>query len=246
MFSFLYFHSRRIFYQLIGLYLIARRAEKVECLICGWRGKKFIDFDCGFGRIYKNAECPVCLSHPRHRFLYWYLSRLYKDMKHMKILHVAPEKCLERIFRRNNFQYISVDIKKGKAMKQENLQKLSFMRNTFDIIICLCVLEHVQDDLRALQEMHRVSKKEGVSFIDIPVDYSLRKTIENFSHMDPFARTKSYWQHDHVRLYGRDAGRHIEQVGFNVKKIYARDLLTQPVLLRYGMPQEALYIAKKN
>jgi hypothetical protein len=73
--------------------------NKVECNICSWTGRKFMDFHTGFGNFYRNAMCPKCYSHPRHRSYYIYLEKLLSGAKRkVKILHFAPEPAFRDFF----------------------------------------------------------------------------------------------------------------------------------------------------
>ena len=51
-------------------------------------------------------------------------------------------------------------------IKKENVQNLSFKENSFDIVLCQEVLEHVLDPIKAIQELRRVTKKQLI--ITIP------------------------------------------------------------------------------
>jgi SAM-dependent methyltransferase len=62
--------------------------------------------------------------------------------------------------------------------RNENLEKLSFHENSFDVIISSDVLEHVSDIDKALSEIKRVLKPGGYHIFTIPVDYKMDKTTE--------------------------------------------------------------------
>ena len=57
------------------------------------------------------------------------------------------------------------------------LQKLIFPNNSFDLIICNHVLEHVLRDDLAISEIYRVLKKNGMAFLMVPVDNTLEKNL---------------------------------------------------------------------
>lgn len=235
---------RKVLYQCIQRSWPQERS--VKCPICGWRGKKFTDYPLGFGRIYYNAECPVCLSHPRHRFVYLYYKKIVQNKGCRRILHCAPDLCLVRYFRSlHKGHYLSIDINRQRAMQKENLESLSFLTSQFDVIVCLCVLEHIIDDNKALLELYRVLKPGGVCILDTPIDYQSAKTLESSSIVSPEDRTIYYWQKDHVRLYGKDFPSRVRKAGFLVHTAFSRLLVTKQDRLIYGLPSLPLYVAVK-
>lgn len=57
-----------------------------------------------------------------------------------------------------------------------DVRDLAFDSNLFDIVICIQVLEHIpkSDQIKALKEIFRVLKKDGLLYIDTPNQYFLR------------------------------------------------------------------------
>ena len=100
-------------------------------------------------------------------------------------------------------------------MKKEDITNLSFKDNSFDIIFCSHVLEHIEDDKRAMKELYRVLNPAGFAILQVPI---LReKTFEDFNIKSPKLREKVFGQSDHVRIYGKDFKYRLENVGFKVK-----------------------------
>jgi SAM-dependent methyltransferase len=64
------------------------------------------------------------------------------------------------------------------GVRNENLECLSFDDNTFDVLITSDVLEHVADLDKAMSEIYRVLKPNGLHIFTIPVNYCLDQTIE--------------------------------------------------------------------
>ncbi len=79
-----------------------------------------------------------------------------------------------------------------------------FEDNTFDIILCSHVLEHIPEDRKAMQELFRTLKPGGFALPQVPISYRLEHTIEDFSIQDPHLREITFGQEDHCRLYGKD------------------------------------------
>ncbi|HUD18819.1 MAG TPA: methyltransferase domain-containing protein [Patescibacteria group bacterium] len=236
---------RRLYYR--AAQKLSRSAPPVHCPICGWEGTQFYDFDIGYGRIYKNAMCPVCKSQPHHRLVYLYALSNLPNHPPVSILHIAPEGCLETFFQSQpKSQYISIDTIAHRAMKRENIEQFTFADNQFDLIVCICVLEHVEQDGKALKEFYRVLRNGGRCILVTPIDYWERQTLENPAITSPRQRTLSYWQDDHVRLYGRDFVTRLELAGFEVQAVFRRDLAAPDTFYRYGLAPTPLYIATKD
>ena len=51
---------------------------------------------------------------------------------------------------------------------QGSILDLEFPDNTFDLVCAFDVIEHVEDDAKAVSEMHRVCKKGGVMCVTVP------------------------------------------------------------------------------
>jgi ubiquinone/menaquinone biosynthesis C-methylase UbiE len=55
-----------------------------------------------------------------------------------------------------------------KSLAQTPLEDLPFNCSSFDIVTALDVLEHTDDDLRCLREIHRVMTRQGLLLITVP------------------------------------------------------------------------------
>jgi hypothetical protein len=222
--------------------------KKVACNICGWSGRKFCDFYTGYEHIYKNSVCPECYSHPRHRAYYLYLNELLaKFNKSIKLLHFSPEMAITRVLKSHpNVEYLSVDIDHTKAMRKEDITNLTFKDNSFDVIICMHVFEHIDNDRKAMEEVYRVLKPGGSALLDVPIDVNRELTYEDASITSPADRTRKFWQWDHVRLYGMDYKSKLEDVGFAVTEDYYVRSKGEGFTHRHGMETIPSYLCTKN
>ncbi|MCX7593402.1 MAG: methyltransferase domain-containing protein [Fischerella sp.] len=166
-----------------------------------------------------NAECPKCFSLERHRLLWLYLqdeTNLLSEK--LKVLHFAPEFQLYRVLRSlPNLDYLTADLSAPRSMVHVDVTDMPFADNSFDVILCNHVLEHVPDDRKAMRELHRVLKPTGWAILQVPLDTTLEKTLEDPSIVSEEDRIKFYGQKDHVRQYGRDYKNRLEAAGFKVK-----------------------------
>jgi len=202
---------KNIFIYLCSYYYIG---QKYQCPICN---RKFRTLLPSGKR--PNALCPKCGSEERHRLIWLYLiqrTNLFKD--HLRILHFAPEKFFQKkIESCPNLNYISADLSHPSAMIKMDITDILFKDNTFDVILCSHVLEHIQNDHKAMKELFRVLKPGGWAILLVPIQYD--KTFEDKNITTPEARETTFGQWDHVRSYGLDYKDRLEKAGFVVKVI---------------------------
>ena len=125
-------------------------------------------------------------------------------------------------------------------------ENLPFDDNSFDVIMCNHVLEHVQDDRKVMSEFFRVMNKGGWGIFQVPIDYNRKETFDDPSITDPKEREKHYWQDDHLRLYGLDYGKILSEAGFEVVEDAFVKELDPKLVERYALPKdEIIYFCKK-
>jgi SAM-dependent methyltransferase len=135
----------------------------------------------------------------------------------------------------------------GVKIRKADITDIPFEPDSFDVVLCNHVLEHIPDDRRAMSELYRVMKKGAWAILQVPIDYNREKTYEDFSITDPCGRTKAFGQHDHVRWYGRDYADRLRSVGFTVIEETYVKTLPQADVSRYGLdPSEILYFCRKE
>jgi SAM-dependent methyltransferase len=54
------------------------------------------------------------------------------------------------------------------AFDRQDLSDLRFPEGEFDVVYCVHVLEHVNDHIQVIKELHRVTKPNGLMFIGFP------------------------------------------------------------------------------
>ncbi|GAB2774672.1 class I SAM-dependent methyltransferase [Rhabdobacter roseus] len=241
----------RRYLQLIG-HWVARflglfyRGNQVECPVCDHRYRQFLPY----GRQGRdNALCPNCLALERHRLMYLYLKRktnFFRD--DLKVLHVAPEYCfIDRFEAMKNLDYITADIESPLAKVKMDIHEIPFAANTFDVAFCNHVMEHVDDYVKAMSELHRVLKPGGWAIIQSPQDLGMATTYEDPTITDPREREKHFLQSDHLRLFGRDYAQELEKGGFVVTEDrFVLDELPAEEVRRYALPtNEIVYFCQK-
>ena len=217
---------------LIGFYL---KGTKFTDPIDGKSFRKFLPY--GYGNQRENALSPSTLSLERHRLMWLFLrdeTSFFSSNKKQKVLHIAPEQCFLDLFRKQeNLDYTTSDLESPIADVKADICNLPFDDNSFDIVFCNHVLEHIPDDTKAMQELHRVLKKNGMGIFQIPQDISREKTFEDNTITDKKERAKIFGQYDHVRVYGRDYFDKLRAVGFKVDEINYTKKIAQEELERF-------------
>ena len=189
----------------------------------------------GYGEQRLNALSPSTLSLERHRLLWLYLKNetdFFTAQK--KVLHIAPEQCfLKRFKKQSNLEYITADLYSPIADVKADICDLPFEANSFDVVFCNHVLEHILDDAKAMSELYRVLKPGGLGIFQIPQDLSLNSTYEDFSITSPEERTKHFGQYDHVRVYGKDYFNRLRAVGFIVDEVDYSKTISPELITKY-------------
>ena len=178
--------------------------------------RKFLPY--GYGKQRENALSPGTLSLERHRQMWLYLQNETDFFtKNYKVLHIAPEQEFLRKFKKmKNLDYISADLFSPIVDVKADILDLPFENESFDIIFCNHVLEHIPDDTKAMQELYRVLKPGGMAILQIPQDLSRAITFADDTITDQKERAKIFGQYDHVRIYGRDYFDKLRSIGFKV------------------------------
>ncbi|MCK5815323.1 MAG: class I SAM-dependent methyltransferase [Flavobacteriaceae bacterium] len=181
--------------------------------------RKFLPY--GYETQRENVLSPSTLSLERHRLLWLYLKNKTNFFTSKKsLLHFAPEQAFYKRFRKmDNLDYTTTDLNSPLADVKADICNLPFEDNSYDIIFCNHVLEHIPDDTKAMQELYRVLKKGGMGIFQIPQELDRATTFEDNSITDKKERAKIFGQYDHVRIYGRDYFDKLRNIGFKVDEV---------------------------
>lgn len=232
----------------LGL-LYAGRGRK--CPICGGEKRKFLPY--GYGKVREDALCPKCLSLERHRLLWHYLMNNDSERERIKnlptILHIAPEVCLMREFKRIYLSapqnYITADLESPLADMHFDVQQIPMADSSVDIIICNHLLEHVESDHKALKEMYRIMRSGCMGVMLAPIDYTLETTFEDDTITDPKQRAEVFGQYDHRRIYGKDYLERLRAAGFEAFEIDYAAEFSDSDRTKFSFGSDKLYIVRK-
>lgn len=214
---------------------IRYRGDLVGCPCCGSTFSRFLPHR---GRAH--AKCPRCGSLERHRVLWLYLER-ETDLFERRgaLLHIAPEySFLRRLSQTSGLRYVTGDFDSALASHELDLMDLPFEAESFDFLLCNHVLEHVEDDRRALAEIRRILKPGGWAILMCPVDHRRASTLEDPAVVTAEDRHRVFGQSDHVRLYGRDFPDRLAEAGFTVRADRYLDRFDERSIGRLGLRRE--------
>ncbi len=209
----------RLSYLVRPILALLLRGRKFTDPIDGQSFRSFLPY--GYGKQRPNVLSPSTLSLERHRLLWLYLKNETNFFsENLKVLHFAPEQCFLKRFRKlNNLDYTTTDLVSPIADVKADICNLPFEDNSYDVILCNHVLEHIPDDTKAIQELYRVMKPSGYGIFQIPQDLNREATFEDDTITDKADRAKIFGQYDHVRIYGRDYFEKLRSIGFKVEEI---------------------------
>ena len=226
---------------------ILYRGNKFTDPINGKSYRKFLPY--GYVKQRDNALSPGTLSLERHRLLWLYLNNETNFFsKTLKVLHIAPEQCFYNLFKNlKNINYTTFDLNSPLADIKGDICNLPFKENSFDFILCNHVLEHINDDKKAMKELYRVLNKNGTAILQVPINQKSSKTFEDSSIVDKKERIEKFGQYDHIRLYGLDYFKKLESFGFKVDPLKYSKKFTESEIIKYGLiKDEIIPVCKKG
>jgi dTDP-4-amino-4,6-dideoxygalactose transaminase len=197
-------------------------------------------------------QCPHCGATDRDRLYALYLAAKLpqedSQQPNFALLDIAPSGPLSGFIRRKfKIYYRTADrFMKNVDDRADITSMQCYADASFDAFICSHVLEHVQDDRKAMAELFRVLKPGGWGIAMAPICLALKETREDFSKTSEQERIKYFGQNDHVRVYSREGfiGR-LEGVGFKVHQVRHDHFTSDDVTRRGISPSSVLYIVEK-
>lgn len=195
------------------------KGNRYQDPIDGRRFRSFLPY--GYENPRENVLSPSTLSLERHRLLWLYL-RNETDFftAPQKVLHFAPEQAFYRRFcKLGNLDYTTTDLDSPLADVKADICDLPFGDNSFDVILCNHVLEHIPDDTKAMHELYRILKPGGWGIFQVPQELNRDSTLEDNTVTDEKDRARIFGQYDHVRIYGKDYFDRLRNAGFKVEEV---------------------------
>lgn len=174
------------------------KGSKHACTICQKNFSRFIMINYQDDKL-----CPYCGSISRDRRLFLLIQEeiyLNKDRKPV-ILDFSPsDSIFDKLSKDNRIEYYASDLSGNfNADYHYDLTNVNCEDNKFDFIICFHILEHIVEDKKAISELYRIIKPNGIIFIQTP--FKDGDIYEDYTIVSPQERLMHFGQEDHVRVY---------------------------------------------
>lgn len=243
-----------------------KKGSKHKCNICGNTFNTFIKYHGGNKNIpdfrkrlnlvdsdRDNFGCPYCPAYDRERHLFLFFDKLnfWKKFPSSRILHFAPEKNLsEKIKSFNPSQYIKADFApREKDVKRIDATDIPFSNESFDMVICNHVLEHIPQYLKAIEEIHRVLKPNGIAILQTPYSKVLKRNFEDENLNTDEQRLFFYGEKDHFRIFSEENFfNDLQQAGFELDIKKNKDFFPKEFSFYYGvnLNEDLIQVRKKQ
>ena len=220
--------------------LVQYSGSAVRCDCCD---KSFSDWRKDSG-----DACPYCGSLARQRILARYL-RTYPTApgQRAKALLFAPDfSTLQLLDAQPSLDVTTTDYSAPKVDFHWDITALPCADESFDLIMCSHVLEHVPDDTAAIAELSRSLSANGTVLVQVPYRRESAETDEDPSVTDPVEREKRFGQFDHVRVYGRDLADRLASSGLHVTLMTPSDLFKPDEIKTHGLWEDTLFVCRKG
>ena len=242
------------------IYRFRHPGTQCQCNFCGFAAGKFMAGGYREGVLHEkqvigggfraNARCPKCFSLDRERQILYVLRKEIPLDESSRVLHVAPERNLNEMIRKemtnqvDECDLVPESYAWAPNISKQDLTNLTFENDSFDLVVCNHVMEHIPEDGKAQAELLRVLKPGGYAILQIPYSESIPDTEEDPLITSVADRLLHYGQDSHVRLYERnDYIRRVESQGFESQ-------FMQPNRFRhvdyFGLdPREGIFLFQK-
>lgn len=151
--------------------------------------------------------CPCCGSSDRDRLIISMLKklRLQEGYYRESLLQIAPSSAIEHWIHGNcpPLQYDSTDLFMENVTFTSDIQNMKDIADeSYDYIICSHVLEHVQDDRKAMRELFRILKQNGFCLFLVPIALDMKEIDEEWG-LSEEENWRRFGQNDHCRRYAK-------------------------------------------
>jgi SAM-dependent methyltransferase len=158
--------------------------------------------------------------------------------KNINLLHIAPN-ANEYNYVKTSFEGLitndRIDIKQRKHTNiKASILHTNMSSNIYDLAIAWHVLEHIPQDIEAIEEVYRILKPSGRFLVSVPI----YPKGNNTTYEDPKIPYRDFeivhGHYDHCRSFGLDYYKRFETVGFRAQELKVEDL-DEATIAYYGL-----------
>lgn len=199
---------------------------------------------------YKEYWCPKCGASDRDRLMTFFLESCQDLVCNKHVIEFAPSKpitnCIKSLSPRS---YMSVDKYMPNVDIHGDLTNLKELGDSStDFWICSHVLEHIQEDAKALHELHRILRSSGLGLLLVPISMINKEVTEDDSIVTPAERLRHFGQDDHVRIYNHNGLiQRAQSAGFKVSYFEVAKEMSFLMRILFGITKTSrLYLLSKR
>jgi predicted SAM-dependent methyltransferase len=198
--------------------------------------------------------CPICGAQDKARLYALYLRKVLERYRGQEgnpitLVHFAPEGGLGDLIRQyHSVNYVTADLYRTDVDEKVDITNMKrYKSDSINAFICSHVLEHIQDDSKALSELHRVLSVDGWGILMVPILLPLDSTYEDPTINTDEGRLDAFGLEDHVRVYAKnDFKNKLVAAGFVVSE-YGKAYFGTQQFARCGITEKSvLYVVRKR
>ncbi|MBQ7705039.1 MAG: radical SAM protein [Selenomonadaceae bacterium] len=242
-----------------------RKINQKKCACCGAEIENYLPMDENFLQILRENNfnfdvayemlnlreytCPNCGSADRERAFALVMKKILNPNKKIRILDIAPRPCITDFIKKNfpRADYKTADLfMQGVDFQVDIMDMKEIASGSVDFFICSHILEHVADDIKAMQELRRILSDDGCGIVVVPLDLKRAEIDEDPNCTDVAERWRRFGQDDHVRAYSK-AGflQRLKSVGFTVTE-YDKNFFGEKLMAENGLiATSVVYVVRK-
>jgi len=251
-------------------FLFAWGGRKYQCNICGdtfrrfvglqkiadgrfvcpviIRGKEHSPMDYEFLNI-RNFACPRCGAPDKARLMgEFFVREGFERLRNSgkPLLHFEPEAGMAQFLGRAITDYRISTYPNGVGPHHFDLRDLTTVAGTLGCFIASHILEHIEEDELAAEQLYESLAPDGFGIILVPIMRGIEDTWENPEATSESDRWKYFGQNDHVRIYSKEGFLGLlENSGFSVRQL-GKEYFSKSVFARLGITESAvLYVVEK-
>lgn len=231
----------------------------MQCLVCERSVEKFLPY----GIPERIGRCPHCGSKSRHREMGLVLKNLLRPRLKVgtRLLEVGPSKVTVKKLFDPHFigaaQVTIIDIRKLRhheslpahaVFEAQNVCQMTFPNDHFDVVICNQVFSFLADYKKAIQELSRVLKPNGVAVLNVERVGAVTRPASELVAQEPDRFTPEFLEENGTEWYfGDDYFKTLQLLGLNSHLLRWRNFLSSQFLAANAIKPDAdLPLAAKS